>query len=193
MKLTKFSLPILWCSQSRDQAIYQIWKLPKKNFIYLVSQWNLSLKNGIFGIFQLLKSGEFGINFPWISFILGSSLQFFFIRKLVNCFPKMEKLVEFTQEKHISSKFSLLFFQKWPKHFGKKEITTFEREEIIFFRLKLGENSPVKQSLQLNWFAFSQTVFPILTNFSAHILNQIVLLCIGNSVAQFHIVFWFLV
>jgi len=45
----------------------------------------------------------------------------------------------------------------------------------------------------MNWFAFSQNILPIVANPSAHILDQVVLLCITTSVAQFHIIFWFLV
>jgi len=45
----------------------------------------------------------------------------------------------------------------------------------------------------MNWFAFSQNLLPIVANPSAHILDQLVLLGISTSVAQFHIIVWFLV
>jgi len=63
----------------------------------------------------------------------------------------------------------------------------------ILFKLDFGENSPVKRSLEMNWFAFSQNIVSSVPNPSAHILDQVVLLCISISVAQFHIIFWFLV
>jgi hypothetical protein len=56
-KLTVFSLPILWCSQSGDRphlAIYQIWKLEK---LYILSYpLEFIIKKWWFGIFVLLPS-----------------------------------------------------------------------------------------------------------------------------------------
>ncbi len=63
----------------------------------------------------------------------------------------------------------------------------------ILFKLDFGKNSPVKKLLQTNWFAFSQSILPTVANPSAHILGQVVCLCISSSVAQSHIIFWFLV
>jgi hypothetical protein len=45
----------------------------------------------------------------------------------------------------------------------------------------------------MNWFAFSQNILSIVPNPRADILDQVVLLCISTSVAQIHIIFWFLV
>jgi hypothetical protein len=45
----------------------------------------------------------------------------------------------------------------------------------------------------MNWFAFLQNILSIVGNPSAQILDQVMLLCISTSVAQIHIIFWFLV
>jgi len=63
----------------------------------------------------------------------------------------------------------------------------------ILFKLDFGENSLVKKSLEMNWFAFSQNIVSSVPNPNAHILDQVVLLCISISVTQFHIIFWLLV
>jgi hypothetical protein len=63
----------------------------------------------------------------------------------------------------------------------------------ILLKSDFGENSPLKKSLQMNWFAFSQNIVSSVPNPSAHILDQVVLLCMSTSVAQFHIICWFLV
>ncbi len=113
-------MSILWCSQSRDQAIYQIWKLPKKNSIYLVSQWNSSLNNGNFWIFS-----TFEIWWIWEKFSLNilHSRVFcpdFFHKKIGELFPQNGKISWiYTRETHFPNFY--FYFQKWPKHFKKKK------------------------------------------------------------------------
>jgi hypothetical protein len=61
----------------------------------------------------------------------------------------------------------------------------------ILLKLDFGENSLTKKSLQMNWIAFSQNILSIVPNPSAHILDQVVLLCISTSVANFTSYFGF--
>jgi hypothetical protein len=63
----------------------------------------------------------------------------------------------------------------------------------ILFKLDFRDNLPITKSLQMNWFAFLQNILFIVRNPSAQILDQVVLLCTSTSVAQIHIIFWFLV
>jgi hypothetical protein len=77
----------------------------------------------------------------------------------------------------------------WEK---EKSLVCMGRNHILF-KLDFGENSPAKRSLEMNWFGFSQNIVSSVPNPSAHILDQVVLLCISISVDQFHIIFSFLV
>jgi hypothetical protein len=87
-----------------------------------------------------------------------------------------------------------MFCQKLTGIIQKKRNHYFVWEEIILFSSwTLEKIQQQKKSLQMNWFAFSQNILPIVANPSAHILVQVVFLCISTSVAQFDIIFWFLV
>ncbi len=116
-----FSLPILWCSQSQDQAIYQIWKLPKKNSIYLATQWNFSLKNGDFGIFS-----TFEIWWIWEKFFM-NILHIrvfspdFFHKKIGELFPQNGKISWICTRETNFPKIFLIIFLKWPIFFGKED------------------------------------------------------------------------
>jgi hypothetical protein len=94
---------------------------------------------------------------------------------------------------HFPKIFSKMFCQKLTRIFGEKKTLHGMGQNHIIFKLDFGKNSPVKKSQQTNWFAFSQSILPTVANPSAHILDQVVCVCISSSVAQFHIIFWFLV
>ncbi len=137
-------MSILWCSQSRDRAIYQIWKLPKKNSIYLVSQWNLSLNNGNFWIFS-----TFEIWWIWERFsmnILHSRVfcPNFFHKKIGELFPQNGKISWiYTRETHFPKTFFFFFFKNDP-NISKKRNHYFLEGRTHFSKLKLSENLPVK-------------------------------------------------
>jgi hypothetical protein len=136
-KLTVSSLPILWCSQSGDQpnlATYQIWKLPKKNSIYLVTHWYLSFK--IWDL-EFLEFGEFELVFPWMSLISEFVFQFFRMRigeppPPSPSPPNAEIGWIYSRIEHFPKIF-LNVFSKIDQNFCEKRNNCFVCEEIIFF------------------------------------------------------------
>jgi len=134
-----FSMPILWCRQSGDWpnlAIDQIWKLAKKNSIYLVTHWNLSFKKWWFGIF--------GIWWIWVSFSMNVPhirvcFKILFIRELVKSpprprLPPQNGKISWTDCRITHFPKSLLnVLSKLARIFGKKTNHYFVWDEFIFF------------------------------------------------------------
>jgi len=63
------------------------------------------------------------------------------------------------------------------------------------FAFDFGENSRVEKSLPMNWFEFWENILHILANPSAHILDQVVLLCnstsvISHDILVFSLILW---
>jgi hypothetical protein len=148
-KLTVFSLPILCCSQSRDGpnlAMYNIWKLPKKNSMYLVTHWNLSEKwwFGIFGIWWIWVS--FSMNAPRIRVCF----SIFPIRELLNSSPlppngKIGWI--YCRIAHFPKIFLKVLSKIDQNFWGKKKSLFCMGRNHILFRLDFDENSWVEKSL----------------------------------------------
>ncbi len=118
-----FSLPILWFSQSWDQpcvAIYQIWKLPKKNSICLVAHWNLFIiTKWQFWIFSILEIWGIWLKFSLNILHIRAFFPIFFHIGIGKCFPQNgQNSWMYTRKTHFPKIF-LIFWSKMAKEWKK--------------------------------------------------------------------------
>ncbi len=148
----------------------------------------------IWNVWNFLNFGEFEWVYPWISFESGFFFSMSFHKRIVEFYPQNSKKCWTFCKIAYFCQISWRVYQKMTKFLGKKRQHCFVWEEIMLFPgCILLKNSWVEKSVPNELVCIFSNSLPILANPSAHILDEVVLLCISPSVAQFHIIFWFLV
>ncbi len=133
-----FSLPILWYRKSWDRpcvAIYQIWKLPKKNSICLVTHWNLFIiKKWKFRIFSIFEIWEIWLKFSLNILHIRAFLPIFFHIGIGTRFPQIGKNSWMYTRKEHFPKIFLIFWSKMVKA-RKKPLLCNGKNHIFQFEL----------------------------------------------------------